>query len=144
MINERRDLLQKVMDLDDFAIKDSAQKTKIKWIKDGDENTKMYHGILKRKRRQNNISGVVIDGEWVTDPKMVKETLREHYATKFQPFSGMRSSNRSSRYKRLSDMQVEMLERTFSDQEIQDAVWAYGCDKAPGPDGFSFRFLRRF
>nr|GEW32167.1 transposon TX1 putative 149 kDa protein [Tanacetum cinerariifolium] len=39
---------------------------------------------------------------------------------------------------------VEMLERTFSDQEIQDAVWACGCDKAPGPDEFSFHFLRRF
>ncbi|GKC16200.1 RNA-directed DNA polymerase, eukaryota [Tanacetum coccineum] len=113
IMSERRDLLQKVMDLNDFAIKDNAQKTKIKWIKEGNENTKMYHGMLNRKKRQNNISGVVIDGEWVTDPKMVKDTFPEYYAMKFQSFSGIRPSNRNSRHKCLSDMHVEMIERTF-------------------------------
>nr|GEU95546.1 RNA-directed DNA polymerase, eukaryota, reverse transcriptase zinc-binding domain protein [Tanacetum cinerariifolium] len=74
IMSERRDLLQKVMDLDDFAIKDNAQKTNIKWIKEGDENTKLYHGMLKRKRRQNNISGVVIDGDWV---EMLERTFSD-------------------------------------------------------------------
>ena len=75
---------------------------------------------------------------------MVKEAFREHYANKFKSFSGIRPSNISQQYKSLTNTQVDMLERTFSDQEIHDAVWACGCDKAPGPDGFSFRFLRRF
>ncbi|XP_022028823.1 uncharacterized protein LOC110929940 [Helianthus annuus] len=27
---------------------------------------------------------------------------------------------------------------------VQDAVWACGSDRAPGPDGFSFKFIKRF
>nr|GFB83986.1 RNA-directed DNA polymerase, eukaryota [Tanacetum cinerariifolium] len=29
-------------------------------------------------------------------------------------------------------------------EEIKNAVWDYGTDKSPGPDGFSFDFYRRF
>ncbi|GJW16418.1 RNA-directed DNA polymerase, eukaryota [Tanacetum coccineum] len=117
---------------------------KKKWIKEGDENSKLFHGMLKRKKSQKNITGVVIDGDWVTNPQLVKEAFREYYANKFKPFSGIRPSNRSQRYKSLSNTQVDMLEKSFSNQEIHDAVWACGSDKVPGPDGFSFRFLRRF
>ncbi|GJZ22858.1 RNA-directed DNA polymerase, eukaryota [Tanacetum coccineum] len=75
--------------------------------------------------------GVVIDGEWVTDPKMVKETFRERYATKFQQFNGIRPSNRSPQCKSLSNIHVEMLERTFSNQEIQDVGPSTGRPSIP-------------
>ena len=101
-------------------------------------------GCRKERGRKKNITGVAIDGDWVTNPQLVKEAFREHYANKFKSFSGIRPSNRSQQYKSLTNTQVDMLERTFSDQETHDAMWACGCDKAPGPDGFSFRFLRRF
>ncbi|GKB80311.1 RNA-directed DNA polymerase, eukaryota, reverse transcriptase zinc-binding domain protein [Tanacetum coccineum] len=127
--------LVNMLELDAIELKDNAQKSKKKWIKEGDENTKLFHGMLKRKRSQKNITGVVIDGEWVTNPQFVKEAFREYYANKFKSFSGIRPSNKSQRYKSLSNTQVEMLEKSFSNQEIRDAVWACGSDKAPGPDG---------
>ncbi|PWA67904.1 RNA-directed DNA polymerase, eukaryota, Reverse transcriptase zinc-binding domain protein [Artemisia annua] len=87
IMSERRDLLHKAMELDRIVLKDIAQKSKKKWIKEGDENTKLFHGMLKRKRRKKNISGVAIDGDWVTNPQLVKEAFREHYANKFKSFS---------------------------------------------------------
>ncbi|GKB46521.1 RNA-directed DNA polymerase, eukaryota [Tanacetum coccineum] len=42
-----------------------------------------------------------------------------------------------------SDHQRE-LESKVTNDEIKKAVWDCGTDKAPGPDGFTFRFYRRF
>ncbi|GJZ97131.1 putative RNA-directed DNA polymerase, eukaryota, reverse transcriptase zinc-binding domain protein [Tanacetum coccineum] len=136
-MDEENEKYKKSRAPDDGAIelKDNAQKFKKKWIKEGDENTKLFHGMLKRKRSQKNVTGVVVDRDWVTDPQLVKEAFREYYANKFKPFSGIRPSNRSQRYKSLSNTQVDMLEKPFSNQEIHDAVWACGCDKAPDQTG---------
>nr|GEU80764.1 hypothetical protein [Tanacetum cinerariifolium] len=36
------------------------------------------------------------------------------------------------------------LERRISSDEIRKAMWDCGSDKAPGPDGFTFQFLKRY
>ncbi|GKC85194.1 RNA-directed DNA polymerase, eukaryota, reverse transcriptase zinc-binding domain protein [Tanacetum coccineum] len=41
------------------------------------------------------------------------------------------------------DQQID-IECEVSNAEIKKAVWDCGTDKAPGPDGFSFGFYRRF
>nr|GFD37792.1 RNA-directed DNA polymerase, eukaryota [Tanacetum cinerariifolium] len=40
---------------------EAAQKAKIKWAIEGEENTKFYHGILNKKRNQLGIRGVLKD-----------------------------------------------------------------------------------
>nr|KAJ0218741.1 hypothetical protein LSAT_V11C300133850 [Lactuca sativa] len=45
---------------------DLSQKAKIKWSIEGDENSKYYHCMLNKKRRQVSLKGVKVDGEWVT------------------------------------------------------------------------------
>ncbi|KAJ0870075.1 putative RNA-directed DNA polymerase [Helianthus annuus] len=37
-----------------------------------------------------------------------------------------------------------MLVKRFSKEEIKDAVWECGDDKAPGPDGLTFGFIKHF
>lgn len=37
-----------------------------------------------------------------------------------------------------------MLEAEFSPKEIKMVVWDCGRDGAPGPNGFSFRFLKHY
>lgn len=37
-----------------------------------------------------------------------------------------------------------MLEASFSLDEVKNAVWSCGNDKAPGLDGFTFKFLKEF
>ncbi|GJX38579.1 RNA-directed DNA polymerase, eukaryota [Tanacetum coccineum] len=44
----------------------------------------------------------------------------------------------------LSYEQAQDLERVFSKDEIKQAVWDYGLDKSPSPDGFTFGFYHRF
>nr|GEZ64725.1 hypothetical protein [Tanacetum cinerariifolium] len=45
----------------------------------------------------------------------------------------------------LMDLELAVdLEREVSKEEVKRAVWDRGVDKAPGPDGFTFGFYRRF
>ena len=44
----------------------------------------------------------------------------------------------------LSVEQSLFLESSFSKEEIKRAVWDCGVDRAPGPDGFTFEFLKKF
>nr|GEW36191.1 RNA-directed DNA polymerase, eukaryota, reverse transcriptase zinc-binding domain protein [Tanacetum cinerariifolium] len=49
---ERNSLLTRIRDIDRLDLQDVAQKAKLKWAIEGDENSKYFHGILKKKRRQ--------------------------------------------------------------------------------------------
>nr|GFA72950.1 RNA-directed DNA polymerase, eukaryota [Tanacetum cinerariifolium] len=51
---------------------EAAQKAKIKWAIEEDENTKYYHGIVNKKRNQLAIRGVLKDGIWIENPNLVK------------------------------------------------------------------------
>nr|GEW80846.1 RNA-directed DNA polymerase, eukaryota [Tanacetum cinerariifolium] len=42
---------------------DMAQKAKVKWAVKGDENYKFFHGIVNKKRRQQAIKSILVDGE---------------------------------------------------------------------------------
>nr|GEX61497.1 RNA-directed DNA polymerase, eukaryota [Tanacetum cinerariifolium] len=45
-----------------------AQKAKIKWFVEGNENTKCFHGMLNKKRNQRSIWGIMVNGTWIDDP----------------------------------------------------------------------------
>lgn len=41
-------------------------------------------------------------------------------------------------------MDAIRLEAPFSVEEVNKVVWAYGGEKAPGPDGLTFKFLKKY
>lgn len=49
--------------MEKLVTSDLTQKAKIKQPIDGDENSKFYHGILKKKRRQKATKGVKVDDD---------------------------------------------------------------------------------
>nr|GEX70849.1 RNA-directed DNA polymerase, eukaryota, reverse transcriptase zinc-binding domain protein [Tanacetum cinerariifolium] len=133
-------LLQKVEKKNSL---EAAQKAKIKWVIEGDENSKYYHGVINKKRNQRSIRGILVEGTWIDSPSLVKSEFLWHFKNRFeQPDSNrlhmnMRFSNT------LSSVQVDDLECQVSKEEIKKAVWDCGIDKSPGSDGFTFGFYRR-
>ena len=65
---ERQGLLKKLNDMVKNDALDCMQKIKLKWTVEGDENSKFFHGLLKRRRKQNTIQGIIVAVDWVTDP----------------------------------------------------------------------------
>ncbi|GJV77516.1 RNA-directed DNA polymerase, eukaryota, reverse transcriptase zinc-binding domain protein [Tanacetum coccineum] len=97
---------------------EAAQKAKVRWSIEGDENTKYFHSILNNKRSKLSIRGVLVDGEWVVDPVNFPTVL--------------------------SMDQVEELEREVTYKKDKKAVWDCGENKSPSLDGYTFEFFRRF
>ncbi|GKC40007.1 RNA-directed DNA polymerase, eukaryota, partial [Tanacetum coccineum] len=62
---------------------DMAQKAKIRWAIEGDENSKYFHGIINKKWSQLAIRGVLVDGEWIEDPFKVKNEFLHHFSNRF-------------------------------------------------------------
>lgn len=110
--------MRRIFQFNRIETQDIAQKTKVKWTIVGDENTKYFHGILKKKKRQMNIKGVKINGDWVTIPNDVKSEILRFYMQKFE--------------------EVPSLE------EVRQAVWECDSDKASSPEGFTFSFIKRY
>ncbi|GJW23123.1 RNA-directed DNA polymerase, eukaryota, reverse transcriptase zinc-binding domain protein [Tanacetum coccineum] len=115
--------------------KDIAQKTKIKWAIKGDENTSFFHDMLKKKRRQLAIKGILKNGEWIKDPEYVKAKFMEHFRNHFQRRIVIPHSLDADSLNRLASSQSEFLEQHFSQEEIKRAMWDCGGDHALGPDG---------
>nr|GEY60163.1 hypothetical protein [Tanacetum cinerariifolium] len=144
VVLQRATIVNSLQDIQNRHAMDLAQKAKIKWSVEGDENSRFFHGMINKKRSQLNIRGVMVDGEWVERPDQVKREFVQHFGTRFgqstcsQIHIDMNFPNVLS-----ADQQAE-LERPISKVELKTAVWDCGVDKTPGPDGFLSGFYRHF
>ncbi|XP_071700218.1 uncharacterized protein [Rutidosis leptorrhynchoides] len=59
------------------------QKARIRWILEGDENSKKIHSSIRRKYNKCNIRGLNINGVWNDDPSVVKNTIFTHHRKLF-------------------------------------------------------------
>lgn len=46
--------IRKISDIDRMEALDVAQKVKVKWIIEGDENNKYFHGTINKKGKLGN------------------------------------------------------------------------------------------
>nr|GEZ78612.1 RNA-directed DNA polymerase, eukaryota [Tanacetum cinerariifolium] len=87
MVTKRMEVISELQRID----KMNAQKAKIKWSIEGDENSRFFHGILNKKRNQSNIRGVMVDGIWQEKPNVVKSEFFKHFCTRFDKPSDQRA-----------------------------------------------------
>ncbi|KAH1261546.1 Piezo-type mechanosensitive ion channel [Glycine max] len=52
------------------------QKSRIKWLREGDNNTAFFHKSINFRRHYNAIQGMLIEGSWVQNPKLIKDQAR--------------------------------------------------------------------
>nr|GEW64246.1 RNA-directed DNA polymerase, eukaryota [Tanacetum cinerariifolium] len=61
ILNSRTILLKELHDINKVEYMEMAQRAKIRWAIEGDENSKYFHGILNQKRSQMAIRGILVD-----------------------------------------------------------------------------------
>nr|GEW03519.1 RNA-directed DNA polymerase, eukaryota [Tanacetum cinerariifolium] len=140
--HQRREVVRLIQEVEKVDAMKVAQKAKIKWSIEGDENSKYYHGVLNKKRGRLTIRGVLVDGMWMESPHLVKHEFFEHFKNRFEKPDKSRILLERDFVKRISLDQNDDLEREVSNEEIKRAVWDCGIDRAPRPDGFTFGFYR--
>nr|KAJ0210611.1 hypothetical protein LSAT_V11C400216830 [Lactuca sativa] len=78
------------------------------------------------------------------DENSVKEEAVKHFYAKFKESKPCRPTFTSLKFKKLPPENSLELEAPISFAEVRSAVWMCGSDKSPGPDGFSFAFLKKY
>ncbi|GJT57124.1 RNA-directed DNA polymerase, eukaryota [Tanacetum coccineum] len=144
ILSKRMDVIKSLQELDKLDTMEMAQKTKIKWAIEGDENSKYYHGILNKRRNQLAIRGILVEGIWIEDPLSVKGEFFSHFANHFDKPPSYRLHVDMDFPNKLTIEQQSDLETNITREEIKKAVWDCEVDKSPGPDGFTFGFYRRY
>ncbi|KAL8486469.1 hypothetical protein ACS0TY_023235 [Phlomoides rotata] len=60
------------------------QRAKIKWAKDRDMNSGMFHRMINQRVRRNGIEGIRVEGRWVERVQDVKSTVFNFFKSHFQ------------------------------------------------------------
>ncbi|GJW03090.1 RNA-directed DNA polymerase, eukaryota [Tanacetum coccineum] len=141
---KRMDLVNNLQQVNNLNSMEMAQKANVKWAVEGDENSTFFHGMLSKKRSVLAVRGIMVDGLWIDEPRLVKQEFLMHFTNRFSKPDYRRAILHTSFPKRLSTVQQTELECEVSKEEIKRAVWDCGTEKAPGPDGFTFGFYRQF
>ena len=83
----------------------------MRWVKEGDENSSLFHGYMKHRKRRNRLHGLHIGGLWVTNPSLIKDEVFDFFSCKFRVETFPRPALVSNFFKKLSDAQSSSLER---------------------------------
>nr|GEU58001.1 RNA-directed DNA polymerase, eukaryota, nucleotide-binding alpha-beta plait domain protein [Tanacetum cinerariifolium] len=83
ILEERLNIMNNLSSLEKIYSLELAQKAKVKWSIEGDENSKYFHGIINKQRNNLAIHGIIVYGTWIEDPKAVKNEFLSHFKDKF-------------------------------------------------------------
>ncbi|XP_071694663.1 uncharacterized protein [Rutidosis leptorrhynchoides] len=120
------------------------QKARVRWILDGDENSRFFHALIRRRNSKCNIRGLTINGVWNENPKDIKLAAFNHFTNIFREPEIDRPSLEDLHYPSISNDDANALESPFDENEIHDAIFDCGSTKAQGPDGFNMRFFKKY
>nr|KYP31480.1 hypothetical protein KK1_048178 [Cajanus cajan] len=95
-----------------------AQKSKVKWLKEGDLKTR-----VNWRRKKNSLKGLFIDGRWTEEPMEVKGHVTHFFQNRFREHGYHRPTLDGVQFKSISESQNEMLAAPFEEDEIRNAVW---------------------
>ncbi|XP_058765390.1 uncharacterized protein LOC131638862 [Vicia villosa] len=119
------------------------QKSRLKWLNDGDSNSIIFHRVMKERRSKNYIGSLNTSIGMVTSVGDVKEAVRGHFDLKFKEECTDRPLVDDVFVKSLSLEDSLSLEVPFTMEEIKEAVWSCDGSKSMGPDGISLLFFKK-
>ncbi|GFS40281.1 hypothetical protein Acr_00g0067560 [Actinidia rufa] len=109
-------LRAKALKLAEAEMSFCSQIAKAKFLKNTNKGTKFFHNMIKSKRTRNNIPFI----------SLLKMDPDQHQASRI-----------------LDQSQSLALVLPVTEEEIKNALFSIGVDKAPGPNGYSSLFFKQ-
>eukprot|EP00253_Pinus_taeda_P004070 PITA_04070 len=123
------------------------QKSRIKWLREGERNTKFFHQAMIKHRQRNKILSIKDkNGNRVVEQAEIEQVLMDHHkeilsepqADKMQAIQEIFSAIP----RLVIEDQNKALMRAATLEEIEETVKAMKKGTAPGPDGFTIDFFQ--
>jgi hypothetical protein len=122
----------------------SFQKSRAKWLKEGDGNSKYFHACVKDRGRQNSIKALKVQEGWIEGVAAIKSETVRFFSSHFAAAEAVRPTLGGVQFPSLSGADNETLIAPFNMEEIEAVVKESDGNKSPGPDGFNFAFIKEF
>ncbi|MCI18625.1 transposon TX1 putative protein, partial [Trifolium medium] len=120
------------------------QRSRAKWLKDGDLNSKYFHGCVKSRQRRNSISCLKVRDRWLDSSSEIIEEVINYFSIHYATTPWVRPKLDGIIFPMLSEVENGLLVDPFSMEEIEEVVKRSDGNKSPGPDGFNFSFIKSF
>lgn len=144
--SQMKPALEKLNDLWSQEESHLKQRSRIRWLHEGDSNTSFFHHSTIQRRRQNRISGVKTrNGAWAQNCDDIRRAFEEQFIELFK-------TNGNRNWGTILDcvipvvteeMNMELM-KPVSTEEVKEAAFQMGGSKAPGPDGFNGVFYHNY
>ncbi|KAL6134809.1 hypothetical protein ACLB2K_067037 [Fragaria x ananassa] len=141
--NLEKELISKYENVRDAEALFWKQKSRDKWLRDGDRNTKFFH-LTTIIRRRNKIDGLFDkNGVWTEDVCDMRKIVVEFFKDLFdaEPIQDLRIII-PSLFPDTSASEIADMSRLVSESDAHDALFRIGQLKAPGVDGFPALFFQ--
>ena len=139
---ERRSLQNR---LEEVIFKEAIawkQKMKLRWIKEWDNNSRLFHILVNNRRNKNAISRLEKEnGSVLKDQKDIEWEIITFYEKLFNENNDINWSLQGLQWEAITREKAKWLERRFDLEEIKKAVFSCDRDKSPGSDGYTMAFL---
>ncbi|XP_042509254.1 uncharacterized protein LOC122084900 [Macadamia integrifolia] len=122
-----------------------VEKAKIRWMKQGDRNSKFFHLSAKMKRLRNTIKYLKKnDGSMVEGQEQLGDYIVQFYEDFHKANPIMEHAKVLENIPLiLQQRDIYRLDSMPGDAEIKRAMWELDPNSSPGLDGFSGAFFRR-
>lgn len=147
LFNEERALQEKYYFLRGIEESFFQQKSRVNWLRLGDQNTPFYQSVACARASQNSIRSItLLDGSVITDPDLISSTAISHFEAILAPdqlppittsYYWLQALHALS----CSDHHRQLMSSPPSLAEIANVLKKLNPRKSPGPDGFSSAFF---
>jgi hypothetical protein len=134
--------------LDELLLREEImwrQRSRVTWLKEGDQNTKFFHRRGTWRAKKNNIKSLkTMDRQIIQNKDEILMYTKDYYSALFTKEQAVDPTELLNIIQpEVTQEMNEALMMEFSDEEISNALFQIGPLKAPGPDGFPARFFQR-
>ncbi len=128
-------------------------KTKLKWIEEGEKNSKFFLSLEKNNYTNKLISTLEVNGKFIKDPTVISESQTDFYKNLYSERLNEQNDNyQDSFHEFLNNNEMLKLnndEKTFYDKPICEAdilksIKNLPSGKTPGSDGLPADFYKCF
>ncbi|XP_027152134.1 uncharacterized protein LOC113752202 [Coffea eugenioides] len=119
------------------------QKARVRWLSDGDRNTKYFHSLVTERRHRAVIHRIKdTAGEWIDEECQIGEAAVGFFKELFTAEGGLPClTGLQIIPKLITDQENSRLTDIPSLTEVKDIVFAMDGESTAGPDGFTGKFF---
>ncbi|MCH88314.1 transposon TX1 putative protein, partial [Trifolium medium] len=121
-----------------------VQRSRARWLKEGDTNSSFFHACVKSRRNRNSILALRTKQGWIESPIDIRRAVVSFFRNHFSSVEWQRPNLDGISFSTLSLEENQMLTSPFQLEEIENVIVESDGNKSPGPDGFNFAFVKSF